>query len=156
MRSKTLCVAIVAAVATSGMTAQLATATTKTIPKAELIKRGDAICRRGDRGLTLSPPAGDPTVSAAALRKFAPFLRQQLHVNAREVRRIAALGLPDRDRAAFQHAIALARRMLKAVRQEVAAAQAGDLKAFLRAARHDSGQAASRELARFGFRACGQ
>ena len=156
MRSKTLCVAILAAVAAGGTAAQAATAT-KTIPKAQLIKRGDAICTAGNRGLTLSPPSGDPEhMTPDQLRAAAPFLRQGLRVNASEVRQVAALGLPDRDRATFKRAIALSRRMLKWVRKEVAAAQAGDVQAFLQASRHDTGRAASRTLARFGFRVCGQ
>jgi hypothetical protein len=157
MRSKTLCVAAVAAVAASGTAAQAATSTTKVIPKAQLIKRGDAICKKGNRGLTLAPPAGDPEhVTPDQLRAAVPFLRQGLRVNGGEVRRVSALGVPDRDRAAFKRAIALSRQMLKWTRKEVAAAQAGDVGAFLQASRHDTGRAASLALARFGFRVCGQ
>jgi hypothetical protein len=158
MRSKTLCVAVAATVAASGTAAQLATATTtKTIPKAELIKRGDAICKKGNRRITLTPPSGDPAhITPDQLRAAAPFLRQELRVNAAEVRQVAALGMPDRDKATFKRAIALSRQMLRWVRKEVAAAEAGDVAAFHVAMRHDSGQAASQTLARFGFRVCGR
>ncbi len=112
MQSRTICVALVAAVAASGTAAQLATATTRTIPKAQLIKRGDAICAKGNRRITLSPPSGDPAhVTADQLRAAAPFLRQQLEVNASEVRQVAALGtarprprdVQARDRALAPH-----------------------------------------------------
>jgi hypothetical protein len=157
MQYKSVCVALAAAVAASGTAAPLAIATTKTIPKAQLIKRGDAICTKGNRGLTLAPPAGDPEhVTPDQLRAAVPFLRHGRRVNAGELRRVTALGRPDRDRATFERAMALSRRMLKWTRKEVAAAQAGDVEAFLEASRHDTGRAASRALARFGFRVCGQ
>jgi hypothetical protein len=159
MRSTTLCFAIVAAVAASGTTVPAATATTKTIPKAQLVKRGDAICKRGNRGYTLSPPSGDPAhMTADQLRKALPFLRQDLRVTGSEVREVAALGTPDREAKTFRRAIARSQGLLKALRQEIAAVQAGDVPAFLAALQQEqnAGRAASRLLFRVGFRVCGQ
>jgi hypothetical protein len=158
MRSKTLCVALAAAVAASGTAASLATATaTKTTPKAQLIKRGDAICAKASRRITLSPPSGDPDhITPDQLRAAAPFLHQLATVVAGEVRQVAALGPPDRDRALFERAIATSRVMVKWMRREADAAKAGDVDAFHRASRHDSGELSARLLARFGFRTCGR
>jgi hypothetical protein len=157
MQSKTLCVALVAAVAAGGTTPSLATATAKTTPKAQLIKRGDAICTKGSRRITLSPPSADPVhATPAQLRAAAPFLAQLTTVIGDEVRQVAALGPPDRDQALFARAIATSRVMVKWMRREAAAAKAGDVKAFHRASQHDSGELSARLLARFGFRQCGQ
>lgn len=157
MRTKTLCVALAAAVAASGTAASLATATTKTMPKAQLIKRGDAICAKASRRITLSPPAADPDhATPDQLRAAAPFLRQTATVVADEVRQVSALGPPDRNRALFTRAISTSRVMVKWMRREAAAAEAGDVAAFHEASRHDSGEQAAHLLVGFGFRVCGR
>jgi hypothetical protein len=157
MQYKSVCVALAAAVAASGTAAQAATSTTKTIPKAPLIKRGDAISEKGSRRITLSPPSVEPThPTPAQLRAAAPFLHQIAAVVGDEVRQVGALGTPDRDRATFERAIARSRVMVRWMRKEAAAAKAGDVRAFEKASANDSGEASARLLARFGFRVCGQ
>jgi hypothetical protein len=157
MRSKSLCVALAAAAAASGTAAPLATATTKTTPKAQVIKRGDAICAKGNQRITLSPPTGDPDqITPDQLRAAAPFLHQLATVVADEVRQVAALGPPDHDRALFNRAIATSRVMVRWMRREAVAAKAGDVEAFHAASRRDSGELATHLLVRFGFRVCGR
>lgn len=161
MKTRTIGVALVATIAAAGGTtaAQAGTTTTKTIPKAQLIKRGDAICTKGNQRLTLAPPADmnpmHPTVDQ--LRAAEPFLRQLSVVIGGEVRHVSALGTPDEDRALFERGMRGARRMVRGMREQAAAAKAGDVDAFLAASKRSDHQGAvsGRRLARFGFEVCG-
>jgi hypothetical protein len=162
VKTKSISVALAATIAAGGIaTAAPAVATTKakTIPKAQLIKRGDAICAKGNRGLTLAPPAGmDPMhPTPAQLRAAAPFLHQLSVVVGGEVRKVSALGAPDQDRALFERGMRGARRMVRGMRAQAAAAKAGDLDAFATASRRSNhhGDVSGRQLAQFGFKVCG-
>jgi hypothetical protein len=160
VKTRTISIALAAAIATTGgaAAAQPATATkAQTLPKRQLIKRGDAICAKGNRRLTLSPPAGvDPMhPTPAQLRAAAPFLHQLSVVVGDEVRQVNALGVPDRDRALFERAMRNSRRMVRGMRAQAAAAKAGDVDAYLAAGRDGSDDLSSRQIARFGFKVCG-
>jgi hypothetical protein len=161
VNTRTIAVALAATVAAAGgaTAAQAGTAKTKTIPKAQLVERGDAICAKGNQRLTLAPPAGmDPMhPTADQLRAAEPFLRQLSEVIGGEVRHVSALGRPDADRALFERGMRGARRMVRGMRRQAAAAKAGDVDAFLAASRRANhhGDVSGRQLARFGFEVCG-
>lgn len=161
MNTRMLSTALVGAVALVGAygaadRAVSAQAAAKQIPKAQLIKRADAICTKGNRHITLQPPQFDPAhPTADQLRSAAPFLHQLAHVIGGEVTAVRALGIPDPGAAAFRRAMTESRHLVHDMRAQARAARAGDVPAFLAASRRADANTSGPQLARFGFRVCG-
>jgi hypothetical protein len=129
----------------------------KTVPKAEIIRKGDAICRNAVKQVTAAPPTIDPTrATAAQIKGIAPFFRQVAASTQTSVSQIAALGKPDKDAALLERILAGGRTAVADNLAVANAAQKGDRTA-LRAAFAKSQGDSGRKLAKqFGFKVCAQ
>lgn len=129
-----------------------------TIPKAQLIRRGDAICEKGNATIgKVKAPNFDPAhATAKQLKSGATFADTLAKTIGSEVRDVAALGTPDSDAATFSKAIADSRAYVASLRGQADAAKAGDVRGFRAAMKDDDADQSGTLLARFGFKVCGQ
>jgi hypothetical protein len=131
----------------------------KTVSKAELISRADAICSDQNRQINAVP---SPKGSVASITKdqmpaAASYFDTTLAIARAHLKQIKAVGRPDRDQALYQQALAQQDAALAAVDSARQAAHAGDPTAFQKAL-GEAGRSgvSSRDLAqRFGFKVCG-
>jgi hypothetical protein len=105
----------------------------KTIPKAQLISKGDAICTRLEAGIGPGPNINPAKATPAQLKSLAPFLTKNANVVKAEVDQVGALGTPDKDAAEFKQILADGRTVANEFQAAATASAAGDRKAFLAA-----------------------
>jgi hypothetical protein len=129
----------------------------KTVSKAEIISKGDAICRKATSQITASPPNGDPAqATSAQLKASAPFFQQLSNSTRTSVSQIAALGKPDKDAALLDKLLANGRTSAANSQAAGQAAQRGDVKAFRVAFAKRQGGSGSALAKQFGFKVCAQ
>jgi hypothetical protein len=130
---------------------------TKTVPKAQIISKGDVICTNARKLVTATAPNVNPVqATSTQIKALAPILRQITASTQASVNGIAALGTPDKDAALLSRLIAGGRRSIADDTAAAAAAQSGDVAAFRAAfarAQGDSGAALAKQ---FGFKVCAQ
>jgi hypothetical protein len=132
------------------------------IPKAEWLRRADAICRdeNAERRDLASPDFDptDPDLSGAQLRAAARFLEATLMIADDTTAELDRLGLPDEDTDAVRDILDDRERGRRAILRAVESARAGDAEEF----REGFGQAsaayagAAEEAAALGLDHCGQ
>lgn len=129
----------------------------KTVPKAEIIREGDAICRKAIKQVTAAPPTLDPThATPAQIKTVAPFFRQVAASTQSSVNQIAALGKPDKDAALLDQALAEGRTAAANSLAVADAAQRGDRRALIAAFRKSQQPSGGKAAKKFGFKVCAQ
>jgi hypothetical protein len=125
---------------------------TKTVPKAQIISKGDAICTRLE-ATAQPPPKVDPSkATGAKLKSLAPFLTKNADIIHSAVQQVGALGKPDKDASLFNVVLAEGRSAESHLRAAAAAAAAGNRTAFLAA--FASLRNAPQHGKQFGFKKC--
>jgi hypothetical protein len=144
---------VVLAAATAGCGSSGSTSSgSKTVPKAQIISRGDAICSKLDKTVG-APPNIDPAkATGKQLRQFVPFLTKNAAVISSEVSQVSALGKPDKDAALFNQVLTDGRNASSYFREAATAAAAGNRGAFLAAFKKLMAQTPRGKA--FGFRHC--
>jgi hypothetical protein len=74
----------------------------KTVPKAQIISQGDAICSRLKATEPAFPNADPATFTTVQLKLLAPNLAKHGQIIASEVQQVGALGTPSTDQALFK------------------------------------------------------
>jgi hypothetical protein len=135
----------------------------KTISKADFIKRADAICASGNQRIRALPqPNLNPSkVTTAQLPQLASFLGQFLMVLQSEYDQIVALPSPSSDKSTIDQALASVKQSIGVFAQMRQRAMAGDVAGFktLFAQENGPGSANNRANAlakQFGLKVCGQ
>jgi hypothetical protein len=134
----------------------------KTIAKADFIKRADAICAASNQQTNVIPfPNVDPTkATKAQLPQIAAALNKLSAAQRAEAAKLKALPDPDRDAALFHRALAGFEQQIAQVATAGQAASSGNASAFHAAARTlnspPPGAAQARANAKqFGLKVCG-
>jgi len=131
----------------------------RTVAKADLIAKADAICSEQNRQINAVPsPTGSlANISQTQLSAAASYFDRTLAIARGHLDQIQALGRPDRDQGLYRQALAQEQVALNGVSRASRAAHAGDVAGFMKAlADAGHGASAARDLAqRFGFRVCG-
>lgn len=153
MRGRTgICLVVVATAAAGCGSSSSTTSGSKTVPKAQIISEGDAICSKQDKTVG-TPPNIDPAkATGRQLREFVPFLTKNAEVISSEVSQVSALGKPDKDAALFNQVLADGRNAASYFREAATAAAAGNRNAFLAAFKKLMAQAPRGKA--FGFQHC--
>lgn len=127
-------------------------------PKAQVIAKGDAICRKYDKQsnqLFSSLKFNPAHASSAQLKKAAPLLAKQASILRTETGQVGALGAPDKDAALFQKTISGAKQAGQDFGDAAQAARRGDTKAFKTAFGKLDANNSSKLAKQFGFKTCG-
>jgi hypothetical protein len=105
----------------------------KTVPKSQIISKGDAIRSRLDKTVGPGPKIDPTTATRKQLVRLAPFLTKNADVISSEVSQVSALGKPDKDAALFNQVLADGRASASYFREAAAAAAEGNRSGFLAA-----------------------
>jgi hypothetical protein len=130
----------------------------KSIPKAELIRKGDARCATDNRRINAIPqPRFSPQgATTAQLPEAASYLGKVNPIQKAEIDYLHGLGEPTEGKAQWKKILAGADQVVAALQEAEDAAKSGDLNRFkaqfVKISRNNSDQLARQ----FGFRECGQ
>ena len=91
-------VAIVMAGSVAAVLAACGSSGSKTVPKSQIISKGDAICRRLDATIGQPPNFNPANATTAQLKSIVPFLTKTAQVTTSEVQQVRALGTPSTER----------------------------------------------------------
>src|SRR5438270_8378768 len=134
MRGRTgICLVVVAAAAAGCGSSGSTTSGSKTVPKAQIISRGDAICSKLDKSIGSGPNIDPAKATGKQLVGLAPFLTKNADVISSEVSQVSALGKPDTDAALFNQVLADGRTVASYFHEAATAAAAGSRSGFLAA-----------------------
>ena len=149
-------VAVAVAVAGCGSsgssTSGSSTSGSKTVPKAQIISQGDAICSKLGQTVGSGPNVDPAKATGKQLMELAPFLTKNADVISSEVSQVSALGTPDKDAALFDQVLADGRTAASYFREAATAAATGNRTAFLAAFQKLMAQTPHGKA--FGFRHC--
>ena len=124
----------------------------KTVPKSQIISKGDAICRRLDATIGQPPNFNPANATTAQLKSIVPFLTKTAQVTTSEVQQVRALGTPSTDAALFKQILADGDTAAAHFRAAAQAATQGNRPAFLATFRQL--QAVPSRGKQFGFHVC--
>jgi hypothetical protein len=143
---------VVAAAAAGCGSSGSTTSGSKTVPKAQIISRGDAICSKLDKSIGSGPNIDPAKATGKQLVGLAPFLTKSADVISSEVSQVSALGKPDKDAALFNQVLADGRTAASYSREAATAAVAGNRSGFLAAFKKLMAQTPHGKA--FGFQHC--
>jgi len=125
----------------------------KTVSKAQIISKGDAICSRLNATAPTLPKSLNPTTATPAqLKSLAPALTKTSQIISSEVSQVGALGTPSSDATLFKQILAEGRTSATDFQAAAAAAAKGDRAGFLSAFARL--QAVPSHGKQFGFHSC--
>jgi hypothetical protein len=134
--------------------------TTSTISKAELVKRGDAICaeaKAAQAKLPAPPPIDPATATADDLAKVESYVKSGSTIFTDEIAKLRALGVPSNERATWEKALTTLTKGSEAQAAMATAAGDGDVAGFKTALAQVTATAlpAQHALKSLGFKVCG-
>lgn len=130
-------------------------------PKAQVVAKGDAVCRKYNKRVdkALSALNFDPThANSAKLKKAGSALENAASLLTEEVDQVEAQGPPDKQADLFKQVIAKAKRIGPQFQQAAQAAKRGDVKGFEAALSkvQSNSSNANKPARQFGLKVCGQ
>ena len=129
---------------------------TPAIAKAQLITKGDAICRNSDKALaSRSARLPRPSIETSGLRAIAPFLELAAGNIQTQVKRIAALGPPSADQKLLDDYLDQRRTVANSLLAAAQAVRKASLPDLEGAAEQYSSNQGTDLAKRFGFKDCG-
>jgi len=126
----------------------------KSLEKADLIKRADAICTAGQKNLK-PPPFNPARPRSSDLPAAAKYFADQLSLFRISATKLRALGRSKQDNEVWQRILAAIDRSNNDLADAVNAAKANDLARFGAALGRASGTGADKLEKQFGLKVCG-
>lgn len=125
---------------------------TKTVPKSEIISKGDAICKRLNATLPALPNSDPTKFTSSQLKQVAPAIAKTGQIVSSEVGQVRALGTPSSDAALLKQVLADGDTVAANFQAASQAAAKGDKAGFLTVFQRIQGQPLRGK--QFGFQVC--
>jgi hypothetical protein len=127
------------------------------LSKADLIKKGDAICRDSNKrlepvfGKVFKPGEGNPPADKAA-----PILKEAAKLVRRQYERFAALEPGDKEKKDFKRFVETFKTTVTLLDESVVAAEKGDSEGYLKKLQlaNEADSSTSGDMKAFGFKSC--